>query len=58
MTSNELIAQTIEDASEWLEMTPHPTAMVVGILANKIIKLQDHIEYLEKRLQYVGTNKR
>ena len=57
MTSQELIRDTIENASEWLEMTNNPTAMVVGILANKIIKLQDHIEYLEKRLQHVSTNK-
>lgn len=58
MTSNELIAQTIEDASEWLEMTAHPTAMVVGILAKKVIDLQEHIEYLEKRLHHVSINKR
>jgi hypothetical protein len=54
MTSQELIKETIENASEWLEMTPNPTAMVVGILANKVIQLQDHIEYLEKRLHHVS----
>ena len=58
MTAQELIDDTIEKSAEWLEMTPYPSAMVARILANKIIKLQDHIEYLEKRLQHVSTNQR
>ncbi len=54
MTSQELIDQTIEQSYEWLEMSNDPTYLMVGILANKVIKLQDHIEYLEKRLQHVS----
>jgi hypothetical protein len=54
MTSQELINQTVENAYEWLEMTDEPAIFIAGILANKVIKLQDHIEYLEKRLQHVS----
>ena len=54
MTPQEIIKQVQEDASEWLEMTDDPSTIVAGILANKVIKLQDHIEYLEKRLNYVS----
>ncbi len=58
MTSCELIRQVKIDASEWMEMSDNPDAIVSGILANKIIRLQDHIEYLERRLNYVSINKR
>lgn len=51
MTAAELIEQIQKDAGEWLEMTKDPAAMVAGILAQKVIKLEDHIKYLEKRLQ-------
>ncbi len=54
MTSQELIDQTIEQSYEWLEMSSDPTYLIVGILANKVIKLQDHIDYLEKRLEHVS----
>jgi hypothetical protein len=56
MTPDLLIKQISEDASEWLEMSDNPAAFVAGILANKIIKLNDHIEYLERRLNHVSTN--
>jgi len=51
MTADDVIKQVQEDAGEWLEMTKDPAALVAGILAQKIIKLEDHIKYLEKRLQ-------
>ncbi len=53
MTVQDLIRQVQEDASEWLEMTESPDALVSGILASKVIALQGQIEYLERRLQYV-----
>lgn len=56
MTAEDVIRQVQEDASEWLEMTKDPATLVAGILANKIIKLQDQIHYLEKRLQYVSSS--
>jgi hypothetical protein len=58
MTSYDIIEQVKLNASEWMEMSDNPDAIVSGILANKIIKLQDHIEYLEKRLHHVSTSKR
>lgn len=54
MTREELIKQIQEDAGEWLEMIDNPNDHLVGILANKIIKLEDHITYLERRLEYVN----
>ena len=54
MKAQEIISQVKFDASEWLEMTKNPDAIVSGILANKIVQLQEHIEYLERRLQYVS----
>lgn len=54
MTREEIIKQVQEDAGEWLEMIDNPNDHLVGILANKIIKLEDHINYLEKRLEYVN----
>lgn len=54
MTREEIIKQIQEDAGEWLEMIDNPNNHLVGILANKIIKLEDQIDYLEKRLEYVN----
>jgi flagellar biosynthesis chaperone FliJ len=51
MTAEDVIKEVQENAGEWLEMTQDPAALVTGILANKVIKLQDHIKYLEKRLE-------
>jgi len=53
MTADEVVQQLKENASEWLEMTEDPTALLVGILANKIVSLYDQVEYLEKRLKTV-----
>lgn len=58
MNAKDLVREVQENASEWLEMTEDPATMVAGILANKVIKLMDHIEYLEKRLDYERRNSR
>lgn len=50
MNANDVIREVQENASEWLEHSENPAAMVAGILANKIVNLTNHIEYLEKRL--------
>jgi flagellar biosynthesis chaperone FliJ len=55
MNATEVIRQVQENASEWLEMSQNPDELIKGILANKIVKLQDHIEYLEKRLENVSS---
>lgn len=52
MNVAELIRQVQENASEWLEMSEDPATMVAGILANKVIQLTSHIEYLERRLSH------
>jgi len=56
MNSNQILQQTKQDYSEWLEMSENPDALVSGILAGKIVKLKDHIEYLERRLNHVRSN--
>ncbi len=56
MNANEIIREVQENASEWLEMVANPEAFVSGILANKIVSLQNHIEYLEKRLDYANKS--
>jgi hypothetical protein len=58
MNAQDVIRQVQEQASEWLEMTEDPAHMVAGILANRIIKLMGHIEYLERRIDYDSTAKR
>ena len=52
MNAQEIILQVQEEAAEWLEMSNNPSAFVAGVLANKIIKLNEHIEYLERRLRH------
>ncbi len=52
MNANEIIREVQKNASEYLEMVANPEAFVSGILANKIVMLQNHIIYLEKRLDY------
>jgi hypothetical protein len=51
MNAKDIITQVQKDAHEWLEMSENPASMVAGILANKIIKLNDRIRHLEKRLE-------
>lgn len=51
MNALEVIREVQNNASEWLEMVDNPAELVAGILANKIVSLTNHIEYLEKRLE-------
>lgn len=53
MTAQDIIREVQENTSEWLEMSNDPYAIVAGVLANKILKMQSQITYLEKRLDYV-----
>ena len=54
MTAQDVINEVKEKAIEWLEMSEDPATLVAGILANKIVKLNEQIEYLERRLNYVS----
>ncbi|MEN6512250.1 MAG: hypothetical protein ABFD00_10540 [Chloroherpetonaceae bacterium] len=56
MNAEQIIKEVQDNCAEWLEMSDDPATLVAGILANKIIKLQDHIEYLEKRLKNVSSS--
>jgi hypothetical protein len=52
MRQRQVIAELCFHASEWLEMSEDPAAAVVGILAKKVVSLQDYIEFLEQRLKH------
>lgn len=52
MTPEKLIEDIEEYASEWIEMSENPAMFIAGILAKKIIKLEDYILFLETRLRY------
>ncbi len=52
MNAQQVITQVRDNASEWLEMTEKPDEMLNEILAIRILKLQEHIEYLQKRISY------
>jgi hypothetical protein len=51
MTAEQVITAVYDHAAEYIEMTNNPTALVVGIMAHKIVELEDYIQYLEKRLK-------
>ncbi len=51
MNSSDVIAKVSEQYSEWLEMVEDPSLFIASVLANKVIKLEDYISYLEKRLK-------
>lgn len=56
MNAVDVIKQIQENASEYLEMVDDPAMFIAGIMANKIVELKNHIEYLEGRLKHVGSN--
>jgi len=52
MRPRQVITEVCVNASEWLEMSDDPAAVVVGILAKKVVSLKDYIEFLEQRLKH------
>jgi len=50
MNYQDVIRDAEEQAAEWLEMSQDPANFVAGFLAQKIVTLKSHIEYLEKRI--------
>jgi len=58
MTPQDVIEKVKHDAAEWLEMSEDPDKFISGILANKIITLEKHIQYLEKRVNDASEFKR
>lgn len=57
MTPEQIISETKDKASEWLQMSENPDQMMIGILAYKLSQAYDKIEHLEKRLQYECSNR-
>lgn len=57
MNASEVIREVQENASEWLEMVENPAELVAGILAEKIVKLNNYIVYLERRLDHDSRSK-
>ena len=53
MDAFELIRTVEELAAEYLEMSENPSQIVIQVLANKVIKLQDYVQYLEKRVDQI-----
>lgn len=51
MTAAEVIRQIQEDLSEWIEMSDDPSMFIAGVLAQKVVSLQGHVEYLERRIE-------
>jgi hypothetical protein len=41
-----------------MEMTDDPASLAAVILANKVVKLNEYIDFLEKRLQYETSKHR
>jgi hypothetical protein len=52
MTAQQEINEVCENASEWMEMTDDPALLAAVILANKVVELKEHIDFLQKRLKY------
>lgn len=57
MNGEDIIREVQENASEWLEMSENPAELMAGILANKIVQLNNYIEYLEKRIDHDSRKK-
>lgn len=52
MNPDDVIKKVEDNVSEWSEMSANPGYFIARVLATKIIKLEQHIEYLEKRLKH------
>jgi hypothetical protein len=51
-----VIKKAIDHSWEWMEMAQDPTAFLAVVLAGMIVKQNDRIEYLERRLAHVSAN--
>jgi len=55
MNAERIIREVQESAGEYLEEVNDPGMFIAWILADKIIKLENHIEYLE-RVNHASTS--
>lgn len=47
MTVSDIINETIDKYSEYLEMVDDPSAFVAEVLAKRVIQLEEKIKYLQ-----------
>lgn len=47
----DIIDKTKHHCDEYLEMIENPSALVAEVLAHRVHKLEEYIEYLEKRIE-------
>ncbi len=57
MNSQDILQEIQYKYSEYIEMSDNPDAFISTILANKIISLNEYIEYLEKRVNNGSNHK-
>lgn len=50
MNANDVIEYTRNYCSEYLEMQEDPDKFLLMFLANQVLTLTDHVQYLEKRI--------
>jgi len=50
MNAKNVIEQIQETYAEWIEHAENPLQFIAGVLANKIVMQQHHIDYLERRI--------
>lgn len=55
MNADDVIREIQENYAEWIEMSDDPTMFVAEVLAKKVINLQEHIQYLERRVESART---
>lgn len=51
LTPDDIISEVENDTSEWAEMSVDPSRFIARVLAVRIIKQLEYIEYLERRLE-------
>jgi len=56
MTPEDVIKEVQENASEWLEHATDPASFIAGILAHRIVQLNNHITYLQRVLKNVSSS--
>jgi hypothetical protein len=47
----DIVFEIREKYAEYLEMMLNPDLFVIGVMAHKIIKLEEYVQYLERRIE-------
>ena len=51
LSKHKVLKEVQEKYVEWLEMSTDPQSLILGVMLDKVVKLQSQVEYLEKRLK-------